>query len=575
MLPERAVNGISRRAACAGVLACVILALVLRLAGLEARLPHGLEPDGSVIASQVEQIRKPEADRTRDGTWALYPHLIAHVAALLPARERGGDTLEDHLEQASAPFVRVRLVCGLLSVLAIPASYALARRFLARGPALLVCLLSAASLLSTLISPQARPHGPAASLLLLAIVAALRLRRRPNWGSCALAGLALGLAVSTLQSGIAAVLPMAAAWCWRAPGATSRALRWLGPLLLLALAGAIAWTLYPHTSAVPQQVADLAPESAWFAGGHQIQLGHIDGSGFLMVARTLISFETLPFVLALGAIVIALPRLRRGLPRTDRARDGLVCAAYALPYLFAIGMYGWTVERFCLPLVPFVACLAAAAWVWCAARLARPIALLLLLLLVVPQLQASARLAWLRCQPDGATSMARWIEANSLDAQERVLLVPALDLPLARSDEALDADAQIAYGSPWISYQRSHRYEAWDCKRYTLGYMPLHKAAALAAAARDPIGTARGSNAQLVALAAPDRERGHPTAAAFREALLRDADLVHRSPAIRGEPANELTLGYDFGFEGRAIWTWELLTGSMLPGRIIELYRLR
>lgn len=171
--------------------------------------------------------------------------------------------------------------------------------------------------------------------------------------------------------------------------------------------------------------------------------------------------------------------------------------------------------------------------------------------------------------------MARWIEANVDPARERVLLVPALDLPLARTAEALAADAQIGYGSPWLRYQRSQDESVWDCKRFTLGYMPLHKSAALAAAALDPIGTAKRANVSLVALAAPDRERGHPAAAAFRTALLQDADLAHRSPELSGEPSDELTLGYDFGFEGRAIWTWELVRGAMLPGRIIELYRLR
>ena len=578
VLLERTVNGLSKRAACVGVFACVALALVLRLAGLESKLPHALEPDGGVIASQVELIQRGDADREQAGTWSLYPHLIAYMAALLPPREPSGNTLDDHLAQASAPFVRVRLVCALLSVLAIPATYAIARRFLERGPALLATMLSAASLLSTLISPQARPHGPAAALVLVAVVAALRMRRRPNLGNCALAGLAFGLAASSLQSGIAAVLPVAAAWWWRATDAKSSTLRFLGPVVMLAIGGGLAFLLYPHSSSVPQQVAGVAPDSAWFLGGHQVQLGHIDGSGFRTVALTLFSFETIPFLFAIVGALVAMLHMRRSftpLLADKRARDGLVCAAYVIPYLLAIGVYGWTVERFCLPLVPFVACGAAAAWAWCATHVPRTVAALLLGLLVAPQVLASSRMAWLRCQPDGATLMARWIADNVDPNAQRIMLVPALDLPLARTAEELTADAPIAYGSPWVRYQRGGIAETWDCARFSMGYMPLHKSAALAAAALDPIGTAERANSRLVALVVPDREHGHPLAAAFRDALVSSADLSHRSPEQSRDPGNELTLGFDFAVEQNTLWTWALLRGLPHAGRTIELYRLR
>src|SRR5690349_839119 len=291
------LNGLSRRGAWLLVLACALLALALRSCALGAFLPCEVEPDGLVLPGQVELIQRGAPDRDSVIVWRMYPHLISELAALIPPRVPRDASLAEHLAQASAPIVHVRIVVALLSLLAVPATYALARRFLGRGPAVLAAFLSAASLLSLLFAQQARPHAAAAAIALLAVVAALRLARRPSWGSASVAALAVGLSIGALQSGLLSALPLAAAWLWRDRRDSSASFRRLAPPWMLLLAGAIAWLLTPHS--MPGSGA--GGESTSFGGlvftsdpgdprlaqgaGHNIQLDRFDGGGFLVIAR--------------------------------------------------------------------------------------------------------------------------------------------------------------------------------------------------------------------------------------------------------------------------------------------------
>src|SRR5207247_822796 len=108
-----------------------------------------------------------------------YPMLLTRVLAALPeahvdANESstGGELLARSLSAAARPYVQGRVLVLLLSMLLVPLSYAVARRFLQRGPSLVAAFLVATSLLHALFSTQARPHGAHASLALLAVWAA-------------------------------------------------------------------------------------------------------------------------------------------------------------------------------------------------------------------------------------------------------------------------------------------------------------------------------------------------------------------------------------------------------------------
>ncbi len=584
------MSGISRRTAAIGVIVCILLALALRLCALSASLPCEVEPDGAVIPGQVALIQHGAHDLDEATIWRLYPHLIARLTALIPARVRHGDTLEEHLAEASAPFVHVRLVVALLSLLGIPATYWLARRFLPRGPALLAAFLSATSLLTLLLAQQARPHAPAAVFALLAVVAALRLARKPDWISCSLAGIALGLSIGVLQSGVAAALPVAAAWFWRDRERKGAAQRWLAPLWIALLAGGIAYTLYPHARPPPSGVA--VPHSG-FAGlvflsgppdpndrsgvGHDVHLDQLDGSGFATVARSLISFETVPMLAAIVALLFGLRAcLRRAQSKTTK-RDLIVVGAYALPYFLVIGLYGRTCERFCLQLLPFEACLAAALWGRFSARAPRAFAIALLAVIALPQLGASLALERLRLLEDSLSQLGRWIESHVAPDKERVLFLPGVDVPLARTKDAIALDSSVGWSTAWVDYQRHHLDEGWECPRYALAYSPLLRAPDFAAALNDPLSAVTIAHASLVALIVPSFDhRGDfstKLAAAFQKVLSATAKSECRLPLQAGEAANEPTPGRDIQVTDR-IWTWELLSGMRTLSPSVEMYRL-
>ena len=585
------MGGISRRAASFGVVACILIAIALRLCALSARLPCDLEPDGAVLAGQVDLIQQGAADRDLISVWRLYPHLVSELAALIPARIPTGDTLEEHLAQASAPFVHVRLVSALLSLLGVPATYWLARRFLSRGPALLATFLSATSLLTTLFAQQSRPHGPAAALALLAIVSALSLARRPNWMHCTLAGIALGLSIGALQSGVAAALPVAAAWIFRDRERKDGAQRWLAPVWIALLSAGIAYSLYPH--ALPAQPG-VQPSSSGFAGltltsgepdtnvrggvGHAIHVDQFSAGGFATVARSLISFETTPILAALVALLLGIKALLTRERIHAARRDLLVVGAYVLPYLLVIGLYDKTYERFCLQLIPFVACLAAFAWGHFAARFGRAFAVASLCFLALPPLAASVALEHLRWSDDGPRELAHWIQSHVAPETERVFCLPGVDVPLARSEAALAADSSAGWGTPWVFYQRQHVAERWDCQRYALSCAPLLRHPDFVAAMQEPLAAVRRSSASLVALLVPPLGQSQTFASqlavAFQQVLSREGKREFPAPAADHDPVGQFTPGYDYQVDN-PIWTWELLTGLPAIGSTMEMYRLR
>src|SRR5262245_50877358 len=113
------------------VLLLTLAALALRAPGIGFALPEGIEDDGGVLVRQVELLRQGGDRAEHDENWVLYPHLLACVAVLLPGEGPElppGASLEQHLERAAAPHRAARWAVALLSLLAIPGTWWLARR---------------------------------------------------------------------------------------------------------------------------------------------------------------------------------------------------------------------------------------------------------------------------------------------------------------------------------------------------------------------------------------------------------------------------------------------------------------
>ena len=459
--------------------------LGVRLVGLDWGLPHALEPDAE-ISTQLEYLRGERRGKARHSDFATYPLAPAYLALATtrPDEAEPLATLEAHLREASDEVRDMRFTVAWTSALVVPATFLIARHFLSAGWSLFAAALMTFSLLGTLFGQQARPHAVAMAAVAWTTVCCLRMRRRPGTVSYLAAGLAAALAVGTLQSAIAALLPLATAHLLALRGAPAgkrlaTAARGLIPLALIAASLPLFYPFWFEVAAGAQADSPRVEADRVVAGNHSLELAWFDGSGFGRVVTSLWRYE--PVLLGLSVLALATWAARRPrLPsRGTQARgDLLVVASYALPYLLVIGLFGESYERFVLPLTPFIACAAAwglsrlhwsgAPWL-AAAALAFPVA-------------TSMRLAWLRTQPDTVERASAWLAERA--GGEPIFLAPvpsrgrgdsSLELPLMRTERALERvglKPATCY-SPWLSHQLRHASSADPIERHSIRWVFL------------------------------------------------------------------------------------------------------
>ena len=149
------------------LLALVVLAALLRLTSLDRLQPHKQEADWYlVLQMQMHRDGRVHSEKPPIAYYA-YPTLAARALARIPeARLDAGASADEFLDRslavASADVVRVRTLVALVSILLVPLTWLLARRFLGGGPALVAAaccgLLGAAPALQPAGAP-ARPAG--------------------------------------------------------------------------------------------------------------------------------------------------------------------------------------------------------------------------------------------------------------------------------------------------------------------------------------------------------------------------------------------------------------------------------
>jgi hypothetical protein len=453
----------SRRAQFLGLLAIVALAFVLRFRGLGHQLPQWTYLDGYVELVQTRYLRDPESVAWPDMNLGYYPYLTSAAAAALPgvpaARGEGG-AIEAVLEQSREPWVRVRLAALLLSLGAVVGAWGLARRIVSPSFALLAAAIVATSLVHVTFSAEQRPHGPASGTVALAMWALIALRRDGGTRSQLVAALAVGLAIATLQSSLALLLPWALAWWLR--GARGSWKRELGlALVSLAIVAVCVRLAYPFHFDERSGSAgeyETGAETMWM-GGHALYTERFHARGFGVMLNTFAGFD--PWLLglvALSTFVWIVQRSRRGASSDRGARaDAWICLGYVAPFVVVFGLYDMTYDRFVLPLVPFFAVWVA--WACERARAAFPqrvhgaaTATLFALVLAFP-FALAWRLGSLRQREDTFELAARWIERN-VDPQERVLLLQNIDVPVFYERESLQQlnDSTTLW---WTAFQRS------------------------------------------------------------------------------------------------------------------------
>lgn len=463
MIAERSEHARLRDA-----IALFVLSFALLAPGLGRLVPYDLEPD-NYVAVQVDELeaRVPPLERTVK--YRSYPLLLANLARALPkVATPANDDLAGHLRAAGDVTLRVRWVVMLLACLAAPATYLLARRFLARGAALGAGALVATSLLLQIFATQARPHGAHLAAGVLATLAALRVLERPTWTRYLVAGLACALASSVLQTGFFALVPLLAAHSF-VPRDERRIAKLGGALACVAVAFV---AFLPDGPSTPQDSGLDA--SGWRAGSHSFHFARIRAGGFAsFVAETWFHDPAL-LVLAACGLSIALPAAKRW--NADPAT--CVVASYGIAYLGTWGLYDATHDRYWLPLVPSLAMLAAAfverVATWIArGELARArVRLALWLLVLAPSAWASIALVRLRTTPDTIELATRWIDEHLDPSTTALAVTPQLNLPLWYDDASIARGGVPKLAAAWIRHQASLAPAQRGARRWKLANVP-------------------------------------------------------------------------------------------------------
>ena len=456
----------------------ILAAAALRFLGLDFLLPQIVEPDPH-IPVQVRLIENEHPDPHSVMDWPKYPLVPAYLTvaftdpAPLPAIDAG---VEQHLAAASDGVLRVRRVIAWLSLLLVPATFLVGRRFLGSSWALVAAALAATSHLAIHFATQARPHGGAAPWPALTVWACLLLLERASLLRYALIACMGAMAVGTLQSSMALGFPVLVAHILAEKGALSR--RHLKLLVPLAGLGLAVWFGYPFFfDAPPVEVEG----KQLVQGGHKVMLNLFNGKGFGVLGWSVWSWDP---ALAIGA-VLALPVAAVALLRRTLGRSGwrplLVVLAYVLPMGLVLGAYARSYERFLLPLIPFLAI-----WIaWAAQQLARVsprAAAGLCAGLLLVSTTVAVRLVQLRLAPNTVELAAEWIadKVPAFDSEAGAPLVwtsRPTSLPFFNATGVVKKRQinSLARALNWASYQRDVIQGAWAGESFNIELMPLEQ----------------------------------------------------------------------------------------------------
>lgn len=533
-----------------GLLLLSLAALGMRLHGLERFLPHYPEPD-SYLVDEWRLIESGVINTALESRlYGKYPHLLPRLAQCLPRAEppAAGAGTAEHLQFAAAPLATLRLLVALLASLAVPATFLLAKRFLSSGWSLVAACLVATSLLHLGFSQQARPHAPEGSLALIAVLAAMLASDRRGSLAVLWAGCAAGLAIGCLHNG-AFVLPPLALALWL--GRDNFAQRAKAFLLAAVPIGLLGLFTYPFL------IPSLRPYLP-FAAENKVQLGTklphrafgqsewFDGGGVARVLNSLWGWDpTLLILTGLGTAMVcaALWRGRRGraeLASAGKQRRQLAIAlAFALPYLLVLCLFQRTFERFLIPLLPYLALLAAFGLQTLTKALggSKPVALTVALAALTVPSWIAGRATLLRGREDTTQQMAAWLESN-LDRTDLFLVNPLIllplpiDLPQPQAGEGSTL-IEIHRRMPWFRHLRSPRgkdLQSWSAQPMDVDLNDLPTKLGDVASRAKLRRRIRQSGAQWVLLTV---RPGQPMYELFAEVLQRMGQRVQRISPLK------------------------------------------
>jgi hypothetical protein len=562
-------------------LALLLVAVgALRLWGIDFLLPQWREPDAQLV-QHLRFARHEQADE-ESGYANAYPYVLPYVLRALPERAEapgGPETLQEHLEACAQVYVETRTVIALVSLLAVPLTFFLARRFVSERWALFAAALYGASFLCQWFAQEARPHAAASATFLAAVVAALRLRSRPTWGNYVLAGVAAAIAVGSLHSGVAVLLAgLVAHFAREGRRAASDLAKLLAPVLLVALGIAVFYPFIMPWTEVAESTAVGESELGLQFGRHAISLDQFTFYGAYILGRTLISYEPV-LVAGLGVALLASFAARARAGEHGSRGDLAVVLAYVVPYALILAAFDETFERFVTPLVPFLAVAVA----WGLARLAsnavplvQRLAFAFAASFLVVEAAGTVRLAWLRSRPDTMELAAEFVQRELSHERDPLFFSGLIELPIARSEDSLFAGERKRVSfSRWAKYQAHRRDDPLPTPRWTVRPIGASKALGFQTAdsiAEDPDGFLRklGTGVFVYGVEAAS---GHPADGLIYQRLRERGTLLFRCSPHASGAWSQCGLGFQDPLGDFPPMFPRVLTASAL-GPVIEIYRV-
>ncbi|MBN1933813.1 MAG: glycosyltransferase family 39 protein [Anaerolineae bacterium] len=349
--------------------AILLLALIVRLWGIDFGLPYVYHPDEpNYVRMVVTMIQSGDLNPHffNFPSFLFYANALAYqpyywIGKLVGAFESTEDitapqmnAMASGITETPGTFIVGRMVTLLLGLITVWLVYLAARALTGNTwTALLATLFAAISPTGAMHSHFITPDIPQVFWVMLAFWGAVKIYRQGGWQHYLVAGLAVGAAASTKYHGVLVLVAVLLAHLMRY-GNDMNAL--FAPKLYLALtASAVAFfTITPYA------LLDFAAfeRGVTYEGKHYAQ-GHLgmEGNTFSWCLAYLWRIEGPLVILALLEIV-------RGIT-VRRAKETLLLAAFPITFYLFINCFTIRNDRTLLPVLPFVAILAAS---WLMAR---------------------------------------------------------------------------------------------------------------------------------------------------------------------------------------------------------------
>jgi hypothetical protein len=282
--------------------------------------------------------------------------------------------------------------------------------------------------------------------MMLALLAAVRILRSPDWRWYALGGIAMGLGFATKYIALIAIIPLLIAHFYT-PGAIRNKQAYSRLITLLILMVVSAVLASPYFILTPGKV--LANASELFLSGQQgFGNWQIDPTGgFLFYIKTLI------WGLGSGFLLLNIVGMLGALIRHDPV-DLVILSIPVLMFLY-LGSQQMYFGRFMLPLIPPMIILAASFLEKFVISIfttstSRRLGLIVLVILFIAQpLSSTIRFDMLMSRVDTRTLAKQWVEQNISEGAGIAMDWPFFCAPLS-TKEIPKADANRTY-QVWVS----------------------------------------------------------------------------------------------------------------------------